>query len=343
MRTGYRFENKKGQVYSRIVKFQGFYEQWLRDWDVGGTYTDTIQCEKCKGTKLRPQYLAVSLFDYNIHEMSEFPLSKLYDILKMQTFNDIKLEFVKNSFKIILRRLKFLIRTGLGYINLNRIAESLSAGEAQRVRLAGLIESNLTSLTILLDEPSRGLHPSELETFLDVLLELRDNGNTVIIIEHDLLFIEQADYIIDMGPGAGVNGGEIVAIGPPHKLKEAESITAKWLNGRRKFLFEKIHRQPKSWLKIYGAREHNLKGDLIKIPHGLLVGICGISGSGKSTLLIDTLGRALVPVTHTTSVSREPIDPGEYDQIEGQLSQTFIIDQSKAKLRSPLYFLGLGR
>lgn len=335
------FENKKRQVYTRLVKFQGFYEHWLRDWDIGGTYTDKDICDECHGMKLRPQYLAISLYGYNIPQMCEVPLNELYEILKKAKNEDNIPDFVKNSLKIISTRLEFLIKTGLGYINLNRVAESLSAGEAQRVRLAGLLGSDLTSLTVLLDEPSRGLHPSELMALLNFLMELRDKGNTIITIEHDPLFMEFADYIIDMGPGAGVNGGEIVAEGSLEEIIKSNTITGAWLSGKKRFKLSRKPRKPKKWLKIYGAKENNLKGELVEIPHNLLIGLCGVSGSGKSTLLIDTLGRALVPIKHTTSVSREPIEPGEYKKIEGTLPQTILIDQTKAKIGSPLKFLGL--
>jgi len=237
--------------------------------------------------------------------------------------------------------LEFLIKTGLGYIKLNRVAETLSAGEAQRIRIAGLLGSALSSLIVLLDEPSRGLHPSEIQSLLEVLMELRDSGNTIITIEHDPLFMEIADYIIDMGPGAGINGGEIVARGTSEDIIKAQTITGEWLSGKKKFKASRKIRTPENWLKLYGARENNLKGDVVEIPHGLIVGLCGISGSGKSTLLIDTLGRALVPIKHTTSVSREPIDPGKYEKIEGTLSQTILVDQSRTKIGSPLKFLGL--
>ncbi len=335
------YENKKGHVYGRVEKFLGFYGHWLRDWDVGGTYTDKEICDECHGLKLRTQYLAISLYGYNIPQMCEIPLNKLYKILKNGKIEDNIPDFVNNSFKIILTRLDFLIKTGLGYISLNRVAESLSAGEAQRIRLAGLLGSNLTSLTVLLDEPSRGLHPSELTALIKVLMELRDNSNTIISIEHDPLFMEVADYIIDMGPGAGVNGGEIVAKGTLEQILKSNTITGDWLCGKKKFKLSRKTRIPMKWLKISGAKENNLKGELIEIPHNLLVGLCGVSGSGKSTLLIDTLGRALVPVKHSTSVSREPIDPGVYNKIEGTLPQTILIDQTKTKIGSPLKFLGL--
>jgi excinuclease ABC subunit A len=224
---------------------------------------------------------------------------------------------------------------------LNRIAASLSAGEAQRVRLAGVLGSGLTSLTIVLDEPSRGLHPSELEALLEALVELRDMGNTILMVEHDMLLINSADYIIDLGPKAGVKGGKIVAKGSLNEIKKSKTITADWLNGKKKFNFVKREKTPKKWLKIYGAKENNLKGDIVEIPHGLLVGLCGVSGSGKSTLLIDTIGRILAPIKHTTSMAQEPLEPGKYDKIEGELSQTIIIDQTRASITSPMNYLGL--
>ncbi|MFX0074065.1 MAG: AAA family ATPase [Candidatus Hermodarchaeota archaeon] len=335
------YENRKGEVHFQEFIFLGYYDQWLRDWDVGGTYTDKEVCDECNGMKLRPEYLAVTLFGYNMPYLCDLPLKELYKALKEVNIPTEIPNFVKNSYKVILTRLEFLVKTGLGYIKLNRVAETLSAGEAQRVRLAGLLGSDLSSLTVLLDEPSRGLHPSEIQTLLEVLKELRDKGNTIITIEHDPLFMEVADYIIDMGPGAGINGGEIVARGTPEEIKKSKTVTGDWLMGRKKFTRSRETRESKKWLKIYGAKENNLKGDLVEIPHGLIVGLCGISGSGKSTLLIDTLGRALVPAKYTTSVSREPIDPGEYEKIEGTLPQTLLIDQSKVKIGSPLKYLGL--
>ncbi len=337
----FHYENRKGQIYPREIKFLGFYNQWLRDWDIGGTFSDIEPCKLCNGRRFRSKYLDFLLYGYNIHQLNEMPLNKLAEVLSMHSSKNIKPEFVKNSYAIILARLKFLIKTGLSYIHLNRVADTLSAGEAQRIRLAGLLGSNLTSLTVLLDEPSRGLHPSELQSLLDVLLELRDKGNTIIIIEHDPLIIKNADYIIDMGPRAGINGGHIVAKGTLQQLKKENTITSQWLTGKKKFQTKRKRRQFNKWLTIYGAIGNNLKGEVIKIPYGVLVGLCGVSGSGKSTLLIDTLGRVLSPKKITTSVSYEPIQPGKYDKIEGKPSQTVIIDQTKVKIGSPLKFLGL--
>jgi excinuclease ABC subunit A len=315
------YESRKGfkRIYKR--KFSGFYHGWVDEWDIGGTYTEIKPCKSCKGAKLRPEFLTITLDGYNMHQLSP--------------------DVVHRSYKTILDRLEFLIKTGLGYVHLNRVAASLSAGEAQRVRLAGVLGSGLTSLTIVLDEPSRGLHPSELESLLEAIVKLRDMGNTILMVEHDMLLINSADYIVDLGPKAGVEGGEIVATGSPIEIKKKKTITANWLNGKKRFKFITQEKTPKKWLKIYGAKENNLKAEEIEIPHGLLVGLCGVSGSGKSTLLIDTIGRILAPKKHTTSMAQEPLKPGKYDKIEGELTQTIIIDQTRASITSPLNYLGL--
>ncbi|MFX1274711.1 MAG: hypothetical protein ACFFBP_04810 [Promethearchaeota archaeon] len=335
------YENKKGVITESKLKFDGFYEQWLRDWDIGGTYSDIIPCKACDGTKLRPEYLEVTINGKNIYELSESSLEELKFHLKKISLKNINIGFVQNSLKVILTKLNFLIKTGLGYLNLNRLAQTLSAGEAQRVRLANLVGSDLTNLTVLLDEPSRGLHPSEIQSLINILVELREKGNTIIVIEHDILFMEAADYIIDIGPNSGSRGGEIVAKGTLEEIKKSNTLTGQWLNGKKKFNLTKKQRVPKQWLKLYGARENNLKIDFLEIPLGLLVGFCGVSGSGKSSLLIDILGRILVPKKITTSVAHEPIEPGLHERIEGAPTHTIIIDQTKAKIGNPLTFLGL--
>jgi excinuclease ABC subunit A len=334
------FENRKGQTTDRTMVFNGFYG-WIGDWDVGGTYTETQPCPDCHGSQLRPEYLAVTLDGHNIHQLSEMSLSELHGVLEGFSKHSLETHHVFQSLQKILKRLKFLIQVGLGYLHLSRVAGTLSAGEAQRVRLAGMLGSGLTSLTVLLDEPSRGMHPSEVEALLDVLFELRDEGNTVVIVEHDLLFIHAADYLVDVGPGAGVSGGEIVAQGKPKEVTKANTITARWLNQDRRSLIPDQRREPQGWIRIKGARAHNLSGEEVKIPKGTLTGICGVSGSGKSTLLIDTIGRALAPRKQTTSVAYEPVDPGPHDAIEGAPSRTILLDQGKKGVSSPLAFLNL--
>ena len=210
----------------------------------------------------------------------------------------------------------------------------------------------MTSLTILIDEPSRGLHPSELDALREALQELRDEGNTVIIVEHDLLLIRAADHVIDLGPGAGARGGEIVAEGTPDAIIKADTVTGKWLRddtlrftSQRKRLHDWMwptqRRKPQGWMEIKGARAHNLRGDDVQLPLETLIGICGVSGSGKSTLLIDTLGRALVKKLHSSSFAREPLEPGAHEAIDNAPKRAFLVDQSRRGIRSPAKFLGL--
>jgi excinuclease ABC subunit A len=306
---------------------------------VGGTYTQTETCPDCQGARLRPEYLAVTLGGYNAHELSEMPLSELARVLEgveVPTHAAANLETAR-------RRLRFLLQVGLGYLHLHRVSASLSAGEAQRVKLAGLLGSGLTALTVLVDEPTRGLHPSEVEALLAALSELRDEGNTVVVVEHDLVLIRAADYLVDLGPGAGAAGGEVVARGSPAEVARADTFTAAWLRGERRVARDRPRREPRGWLVIRGARAHNLRGADVRLPRGTLVGVCGVSGSGKSTLVVDTLGRALAPRKQTTSVAYEPIEPGAHDAIEGAPGRAIVVDQARAGVTSPAAFLNLER
>jgi excinuclease ABC subunit A len=334
--------SRAGRTHTRTQIFPGFYG-WIRDWDVGGTYTDTEPCPECRGARLRPEYLAVTLDEHNIRDLSDMPLSRLVHVLEGIPSSRMGVEFVQASLHTALRRLHFLLQVGLGYLHLNRVSSTLSAGEAQRAKLAGLLGSGLTSLTVLLDEPSRGLHPSEVQALLSALLQLRDEGNTVIVVEHDPVLIRAADHLIDLGPGAGVLGGKIVAQGTPEHVANTDTLTAAWLRGERRADLVRPRREPHGWLTIHGARANNLCGELVRLPLGTLTGVCGVSGSGKSSLLIDTLGRALAPKKQTTSVAREPISPGVHDSIEGAPPRTILVDQAKAGLRTPASVLGLVR
>ncbi|MFW9904755.1 MAG: ATP-binding cassette domain-containing protein [Candidatus Thorarchaeota archaeon] len=339
-----KFESRSKKIgnYTRKVKFKGFYG-WIGDWDVGGTYSSSEICPTCNGTRLRPEYLKVTLNTYNIHELNEMPFNQLLNILKALSLPGIHKHVARYSLDTILHRLEFLNQVGLGYINASRVIMTLSAGEAQRIRLAGLLGSNLNSLTVLADEPTRGLHPSEIDGLLKAIDSLREN-NTVIIVEHDPQVINTADYVIDIGPGPGELGGEIVAQGSVTEVSKSKTITGMWLGKKRRFKRPKKHeipRKPQGWLKLFGASQHNLKGNPLEIPLGTLVGVCGVSGAGKSTLLIDTLGRILAPRKHTTSVAYEPIEPGKYTSIEGAPSRTMVIDQSKQEVSTPLTYLNL--
>lgn len=334
------FESRRTSSRTMKLVYRGFYG-WVGDWDVGGTYTKAQPCDQCNGTGFRPDYLAVTLDRYSIHQLSEMSLSKLAKVLERILAPELQAHPAGSSLRTILKRLHFLLQVGLGYLYLNRVSGTLSAGEAQRVKLAGLLGSGLTSLTVLLDEPSRGMHPSEVEALLDALMTLRNEGNTVIVVEHDPVMIKAADQLVDMGPGAGVAGGNIVAVGKPEQVAKGNTLTAKWLRGERRVDLSRRRRQPKNWLAIKGAKANNLRGETIRVPLRLFVGLCGVSGSGKSTLLIDTVGRALAPKKITTSVAYEPMEPGEHDSIDGAPPRIILLDQVQKGIRSPSQFLDL--
>lgn len=336
------YENRKGITNDYQAAFNGFYG-WIADWDVGGTYTTNELCPECRGARLRPEYLAVKLGGHNIHELSEMTLVALYEVVMSLESPASDDQIIAGSLHTVRRRLRFLQQVGLGYLHLNRVAATLSAGEAQRVRLAGLLGSELTALTVLLDEPSRGMHPAEVSALLEALNELRDLGNTVVVVEHDLALIGAADYLIDMGPGSAGRGGFVVAQGTPHEvaMSKSGSATGQWLRDERQIAVPHQRRSADRWLTIRGARANNLRGDEVRIPLGVLTGICGVSGSGKSTLFIDTLGRVLVPKKQTTSVAYEPIDPGEYDTIVGAPARAILLDQSRRGIGSPMRYLKL--
>jgi excinuclease ABC subunit A len=336
------YESRKGLTRTYQARWPGFYGL-IRDWDVGGTYTDSRPCPACGGARLRPEYLAVTLAGKNVHELSEMTLSSLEaHFAENLPFSGEQRHSVWASLRTIRERLHFLIQVGLGYLHLDRVAGTLSAGEAQRIRLAGLLGSGLTSLTLLLDEPTRGLHPAEVDALIAALAHLRDDGNTVIVVEHDPQVMAAADWLIDVGPGAGQLGGQIVAQGTPPEVAKAQTLTGRWLRGEGARDQESGNtRFTNHELRITGCRANNLKNLTVSFPLNQLVGVCGVSGSGKSTLMMDTLGRTLAPKKQTTSVAYEPVDPGEHDAIEGAPERVLLVDQSKAGVSSPAGFLGL--
>jgi excinuclease ABC subunit A len=344
---------RKGKPGTSSWVWLGFYgeDSWIFTWDIHGTYTTQVICPDCKGAGLRPEFLAVSLLGMNMFDLGEIPLIKLEQLVNDIPQPGLEIPLVDTSLYIIRRRLRFLRQVGLGYLHLNRPTGTLSAGESQRIQLASLLGSELTSLTILIDEPSRGMHPIELEALIEALQELRDEGNTVIIVEHDLLFMRAADHIIDMGPGAGATGGKIIASGNSSDIIKAKTPTGRWLEddfARNQGLpvcselsiISTKRRQPDEWMIVKGARENNLRGENVKLPLGTLTGICGVSGSGKSTLLIDTVGRALVKKSHSSSFAQEPVDPGAHDDIENPPKRAYLVDQSRRGIHSPARFLG---
>ena len=257
--------------------------------------------------------------------------------------NRNRFNLIEGNLISIQRRLAFLNEVGLGYLHLNRQVYTLSAGEAQRIKLASLLGSDLSSLTLLIDEPSRGMHPCEIEALIDTLQELKDAGNTIVIVEHDPMIIQAADHLVDLGPGAGDKGGEIVVCGQMDQVRSSEGITAQWLRGEREINLPSHRRKPTEWIQLHGCRAHNLLIQKARIPLGTLTGVCGVSGSGKSSLIIDTLGRILAPVQHTTSVAYEPFQPGEYDQLIGAPPRTLVVDQARTGITNPGSYLRIDR
>jgi excinuclease ABC subunit A len=334
------FQGHSGRTEARVASYPGFYKFMSSDWDVGNTYTDNIPCPDCGGARLRPEYLAVHLLGESNYSLSRMALRDLLRVMTHYTLPAGSGRMFEAGLEATRKRLEFLVQVGVGYLTLDRAAGTLSAGEVQRVRLASLLSSGLTSLTLLLDEPTRGLHPSEVQALLGALKALRDEGNTVIVVEHDPSVMLAADCLIDMGPGPGELGGEIVVQGRPEEVAAGPGLTACWLRGERHFN-ARTRRMPSEWITLLGAVENNLKGDPVRLPLGVLAGVCGVSGSGKSTLVIDTLGRILAPKKQTTSVAYEPLDPGKYEKLDGAPKRTLVVDQSRSGMHSPAQFLGL--
>jgi len=257
-------------------------------------YMRNHPCPTCRGNRLRPESLAVKVAGKTIAEVTRFSIRQA-----VQFFSELKLSareeiIARRVLKEIRERLGFLISVGLDYLTLDRTAATLSGGEGQRIRLATQIGSSLVGVLYILDEPSIGLHQRDNRRLLATLKRLRDLGNTVLVVEHDAETIQTADHVIDMGPGAGIHGGEIVAEGTPEAImKHEKSLTGKYLRGDLVISLPKRHRPPQKYLSILGAKENNLKEIDVKIPLGLLTCITGVSGSGKSTLVMEVLYKNL--------------------------------------------------
>jgi excinuclease ABC subunit A len=347
------FESRKRPPTTRKLVFRGFYG-WVGDWDVGGTYTRTSPCLQCNGSGFKPEYLAVKLGSFNVQELGGLSLSRLAQVIDEILVPDVDPYHIESSLHTIRKRLRFLLQVGLGYLSLSQVFGTLSAGEAQRIRLAGLLGSGLTSLTVLVDEPTRGMHPSEVEALVEALLELRNEGNTVIAVEHDPVVIQRADQLIDMGPGAGVNGGKVVAAGAPNEVSRSGTLTAKWLLGERRINVKRKRRTPKGRLTIKGACANNLKGETIQIPLGTLwlefaesrvlarapflsirLGACWL----RETLLQALLMNRLSQVNMTLLMVRLPkpffsISLGEESEVQASFltcSSRFFVSSGKAR------------
>jgi len=289
-------------------------------------YMVITPCPDCRGKRLKPQSLSIKINEKNIAEIAEFSVKNALNFFKnLKLFEKEKI-VTKDIIKEIIRRLEFLNSVGLDYLTLDRTTDSLAGGEEQRVRLATQIGSGLVGVLYILDEPSIGLHQRDNKRLLETLKSLRDLGNTVLVVEHDAETIRSADYIIDLGPGAGENGGYVVCADTPDEVaKNPKSITGQYLAGIKKIEIPKRRRQKKGSLIIRGAKANNLKSIDVEIPLGVFVCVTGVSGSGKSTLIVDTLYRALAQKYYH---SKYP--PGEYKELIGleHIDKVINIDQS---------------
>ncbi|MDF2925458.1 MAG: uvrA [Paenibacillaceae bacterium] len=335
-RIRFSYENDFGQKKEALVPFEGIVrnlERRYRDTASEGIrefieqFMGSKPCGKCKGHRLKPETLAVTIADKNIAYVTALSIgdaSGFFDSLKLtekeQTIAHLILREVK-------ARLGFLVNVGLDYLSMSRAAGSLSGGEAQRIRLATQIGSSLMGVLYILDEPSIGLHQRDNERLIQTLLHMRDLGNTLIVVEHDEDTMLACDYIIDIGPGAGIHGGQVVAKGTPQEVMDnPDSLTGQYLSGR-KFIPVPIERRKPNgkWLEIKGAKENNLKNVNVKIPLGVFSCVTGVSGSGKSTLINEILYKTLA-----RDLNGAKTRPGEYKSITGleHMEKVIDIDQS---------------
>ena len=283
-------------------------------------------CPKCSGKRLKNKVLSVTISDKSILEVTDLSIDKAIDFFKNLEISEQKQKIAKLILKEIKERLNFLHSVGLGYLTLSRKAGTLSGGEAQRIKLATQIGANLMGVMYILDEPSIGLHQRDNQKLIDTLHKLRDLGNTLIVVEHDENTIRAADYVVDMGPGAGIHGGEIVAQGSPDQIiKNKNSLTGRYLSGEQVIEIPKNRRMGSGSLTITKCEENNLKNINVKFPLGVLNLVTGVSGSGKSTLINEILYKSLIKKLHDSTIV-----PGKHDKLEinGIIDKVIVIDQS---------------
>ena len=283
-------------------------------------------CTTCKGQRLKKESLAVTVADKNIYEVTNMPVQKLQGFLRDLKLSKQQELIGRQILKEIRARVGFLAEVGLEYLSLGRATGTLSGGEAQRIRLATQIGSGLVGVAYILDEPSIGLHQRDNDKLLGALMRLRDLGNSLIVVEHDEDTMRAADCVIDIGPGAGEHGGQLVAMGTAEDLmKNEQSVTGAYLSGRLKIPVPEVRKEPTGFLHIKGAAENNLKHIDVDIPLGVMTCITGVSGSGKSSLINEILYKRLA-----RDLNRARVIPGKHDDILGidQLDKVINIDQS---------------
>jgi len=317
------------------------YLESCRDWPA--QFLSPSLCGDCNGYRLRPESLAVRVGNRSIGELCGLPITDTLEFIENISLNPREKQVATRLTDELKTRLQFLTTVGLGYLSLDRPSATLSGGEAQRVRLATQIGSHLRGVLYVLDEPSIGLHARDNGQLLDTLSQLRDLGNTVIIVEHDQDTIERADYVVDLGPAAGRLGGEVVAMGSPKDVAQSKkSLTGDYLSGRKKIPKPEIRRTPKGQsIVIKGACQHNLRDITVEFPLGILIAVTGVSGSGKSTLVNEILYPVLAK-----RIYRSRLEPGRYAEIEGvdHVDKVVRIDQApigRTSRSNPATYTGL--
>ncbi|NGQ95687.1 excinuclease ABC subunit UvrA [Brevibacillus sp. SYP-B805] len=332
----FRYENEFGQVREAVVPFEGVipnlqrrYVETSSDYirEQIESYMSQKPCHVCKGQRLRPESLAVKVGGKAISELTDLSITEAFRFVDSLELNEKEAKIAHLILKEIKSRLHFLIDVGLDYLTLSRAAGTLSGGEAQRIRLATQIGSSLMGVLYILDEPSIGLHQRDNARLIKTLEHMTRLGNTLIVVEHDEDTMLACDYIIDIGPGAGIHGGQVVAAGTPEEvMKNEASLTGAYLSGRKFIPVPLERRKPNGkWIVVEGARENNLKNVTVKIPLGLFVAVTGVSGSGKSTLINEILHKALA-----RELNGAKVKPGAYRSISGleHLDKVIDIDQS---------------
>ncbi|MDF3934690.1 excinuclease ABC subunit UvrA [Pseudomonas citronellolis] len=350
----FRYLNDRGDIVKRAHPFEGILpnlERRYRETESAtvreelAKFLSTQPCPDCHGTRLRREARHVWVGDRTLPAITAMPVGEASEYAASLTLTGRRGEIAAKILKEIRERLQFLVNVGLDYLTLDRSADTLSGGEAQRIRLASQIGAGLVGVMYILDEPSIGLHQRDNERLLGTLTHLRNLGNTVIVVEHDEDAIRLADYVVDIGPGAGVHGGQIVAEGTPDEvMNHPDSVTGKYLSGRQKILVpaERTPRNKKQLLKLKGARGNNLRNVNLEIPVGLFTCVTGVSGSGKSTLINNTL----FPITATALNGATTLEVAPYESFDGlqHLDKVVDIDQSpigRTPRSNPATYTGL--
>ena len=329
------YKNRFGRRRTYTVRFPGMLSSLERRYETTDSENtrDRVEelmamqpCPACKGARLRPESLAVTVGGLNVSEFTRFSARAALEWVEKLDLNETERAIAHLVLREVAERLHFLDSVGIGYLSLERAAATLSGGEAQRIRLATQIGSSLVGVMYILDEPSIGLHQRDNEKLIDTLARLRDLGNTVIVVEHDEGTMRSADHLVDLGPGAGEHGGEVIAEGTPADVQSvAASLTGQYLAGKRSIAVPAERRSPQGELRVRGARQHNLKGVDAAFPLRTFTCVTGVSGSGKSTLVNEILYRAAANRLH-----RARLRPGAHDGIDGidQIDKIINIDQS---------------